>query len=160
MLFKNPSQWGIDMKNKNIFIAFFLNLFFAVFEFIGGVFTGSTAIISDAVHDMGDAASIGISLMLENKAQKQPDEKYSYGYLRFSVLGGLLTTLVLLVGSAAVIYNAVKRIINPVPINYSGMIIFAVIGTAVNFAAAYFTKDGASVNQRAVNLHMLEDDMW
>ena len=145
------------MKNKNIFIAFFLNLFFAVFEFIGGVFTGSTAIISDAVHDMGDAASIGISLMLENKAQKQPDEKYSYGYLRFSVLGGLLTTLVLLVGSAAVIYNAVKRIINPVPINYSGMIIFAVIGTAVNFAAAYFTKDGASVNQRAVNLHMLED---
>ena len=59
--------------------------------------------------------------------------------------------------SAAVIYNAVNRLLNPEPVNYNGMIIFAVIGAAVNFAAAYFTKGGASVNQRAVNLHMLED---
>ncbi len=145
------------MKKKNILVAFLLNLFFAVFETVGGIFTGSVAIVSDALHDMGDAASIGISLLFEKKSQKQPDEKYTYGYLRFSVLGGLITTLVLLFGSMAVIYNAVNRILNPAPVNYNGMIIFAVIGAAVNFAAAYFTKDGGSVNQRAVNLHMLED---
>ena len=145
------------MKNKNILIAFILNLFFAVFEIIGGIFTGSVAIISDALHDFGDAASIGISLLLEKKAAKQPDKKYTYGYLRFSVLGGFITTLVLLFGSAAVIYNAIRRILNPAPVNYNGMIIFAVIGAAVNFVAAYFTKGGSSVNQRAVNLHMLED---
>ncbi len=142
---------------KNILIAFILNLSFSIFEFFGGIFTGSIAIISDAVHDIGDAASIGLSYFLEKKSKKQPDSKYTYGYVRYSILGSLITTLILFSGSLMVIYNAVHRIINPTAINYNGMIIFAVIGVAVNFAAAYFTKEGDSLNQKAVNLHMLED---
>ncbi len=142
---------------KNILIAFILNLSFSIFEIVGGFFTGSVAIISDAVHDMGDAASIGISYFLEKKSKKQPDETYTYGYGRFSVIGSVITTLMLLFGSVMVIYNAILRIINPVAINYNGMIIFAVVGAIVNFIAAYFTKDGDSLNQKAVNLHMLED---
>lgn len=142
---------------RNILIAFILNLFFSIFEFVGGVFTGSVAIVSDAIHDLGDAASIGISYFLERKSKKQPDCNYTYGYLRYSVLGSVITTLILLLGSAAVIYNAVLRIITPTEINYNGMIIFAVFGVAVNFIAAMVTKDGGSLNQKAVNLHMLED---
>ncbi len=142
---------------KNILIAFVLNFSFSVLEFFGGIFTGSVAIISDAIHDMGDAASIGIAYALEKKSKKQPDEKYTYGYGRFSVLGGLITTVILLAGSVVVIINAVKRIINPTEINYDGMIIFALVGAVVNFAAAYFTRAGDSINQKAVNLHMLED---
>lgn len=142
---------------RNILIAFILNLAFSVFEFIGGAFTGSVAIISDAVHDIGDAMSIGASYFLEKKSKKQPDEKYTYGYARYSVIGGVITTFVLLFGSVAVIYNAILRIFNPVPINYDGMIIFAIVGALVNLAAAYFTREGDSINQRAVNLHMLED---
>lgn len=142
---------------KNILIAFILNLSFSVFEIIGGFFTGSVAIISDAIHDIGDAASIGISYFLEKKSKKQPDETYTYGYARFSVIGSVITTLILLFGSVMVIYNAVLRIINPIQINYNGMIIFAIIGAVVNFGAAYFTKNGDSLNQKAVNLHMLED---
>ena len=142
---------------KNILIAFILNLSFSIFEIIGGFFTGSVAIISDAVHDLGDATSIGISYFLEKKSKKQPDNTYTYGYARFSVMGSVITTVILLVGSVIVIYNAIKRIINPVPINYNGMIIFAIVGALVNFVAAYFTKDGDSLNQKAVNLHMLED---
>jgi cobalt-zinc-cadmium efflux system protein len=143
--------------DKNILIAFVLNLSFSLIEFIGGIFTGSVAIISDSVHDMGDALSIGIAYALEKKSKKQPDENYTYGYGRFSVLGGLITTVVLLIGSVAVIVNAVRRIINPTEINYDGMMIFAFVGIVVNFAAAYFTREGDSINQRAVNLHMLED---
>ncbi|MBR2954278.1 MAG: cation transporter [Clostridia bacterium] len=142
---------------KNILIAFILNLSFSIFEFIGGIFTGSVAILSDSVHDIGDAVSIGISYFLEKKSKKQPDKTYTYGYARFSVMGSVITTLILLFGSCAVIYNAVIRIFNPVEINYNGMIVFAVIGAVVNFLAAYFTKDGDSLNQKAVNLHMLED---
>lgn len=142
---------------RNILIAFILNLSFSVFEFIGGIITGSVAIISDAVHDAGDAASIGVSYFLEKKSKKQPDESYTYGYARYSVVGGLITTLVLLLSSAVVIYNAVGRIIHPTPINYNGMIIFAAVGVVVNFCAALFTRDGDSLNQKAVNLHMLED---
>ena len=142
---------------KNILIAFLLNLIFSIFEFIGGTLTGSVAIVSDALHDMGDAISIGCAFMLEHKSKKQPDEIYSYGYTRFSVMGSLITTVILLLGSIVVIYNSVIRIFNPIPINYNGMIIFAIIGSIVNLIAAMFTKDGHSLNEKAVNLHMLED---
>ena len=148
----------IFMKTeKNILIAFILNFAFSIFECIGGIFTGSVAIVSDAIHDFGDAAGIGISYFLEKKSKKQPDEKYTYGYARYSVIGSVITTFILLFGSVTVIYNAVNKIINPTEINYSGMIVFAVIGVCVNFCAAYFTREGDSLNQKAVNLHMLED---
>ena len=113
---------------KNILIAFLLNLAFSVFEFFGGVFTGSVAIVSDAIHDIGDAASIGVSFFLEKKSKKQPDEAYTYGYARYSVIGSVITTLILLFGSVMVIYNAIARIVSPTEINYDGMIVFAVIG--------------------------------
>ena len=142
---------------KNIFIAFILNLFFSIFEFIGGLFTNSVAIISDAIHDFGDALSIGISGFLEHKSKKGPNDTYTFGYVRYSVLGALITSLILFVGSVFVIYNAIMRIINPIEINYEGMIYIALIGFLVNLLAAYFTKGGNSLNQKAINLHMLED---
>ena len=142
---------------KNILIAFILNLVFSIFEFVGGIFTGSVAIVSDAIHDIGDAASIGISYFLKKKSKQKPDSKYTYGYVRYSVIGSVITTLILLFGSASVIFNAVHKIFNPTEINYNGMIIFAVVGAVVNFGAAYITREGDSLNQKAVNLHMLED---
>lgn len=142
---------------KNILIAFLLNLLFSIMEFIGGAITNSVAIISDSIHDMGDAMSIGVSFFLERKSTKSPDNKYTYGYIRYSVLGSIITTFILLGGSVLVIYNAIGRLVNPVEINYNGMIGFAVLGVLINFLAAYFTKEGDSLNQKSVNLHMLED---
>ena len=142
---------------KNILIAFVLNVAFSIFEFVGGLFTNSISILSDSIHDLGDAISIGISYFMERKSKKHADNKYTYGYIRYSVLGGVITTTILLVGSILVIIGAVKRIINPVEINYSGMIIFAVAGVILNYIAAYVTREGNSINQKAVNLHMLED---
>lgn len=142
---------------KNILIAFILNLAFSIFEFVGGIFTGSVAIISDSVHDIGDAAGIGISYFLEKKSKKQPNEKYTYGYARYSVIGSAIITLIPLLSSVVVIFNAIDRIFHPTKINYSGMIIFAIIGVCVNFSAALITRGGISLNQKAVNLHMLED---
>ena len=91
---------------RNIFLAFILNLFFSIFELIGGLFTGSIAIASDAIHDFGDATSIGVAYMFEKLSDKKPNEKYTFGYARFSVLGGLITTLILLISSIIVIYNS------------------------------------------------------
>ena len=142
---------------KNILIAFLLNISFAIIEFFGGIFTNSVAILSDSIHDLGDAISIGISYFLEKKSKKKANNTYTYGYIRFSVLGGVITTTILLVGSILVIIGAVKRLFNPVEINYSGMIVFAIIGVVLNFIAAYVTREGDSINQKSVNLHMLED---
>ncbi len=144
-------------SEKKILFAFILNLAFSVFECIGGILTGSVAILSDAVHDLTDAVGIGSSWLLERKSKGQPDETYTFGYARYSVLGSLLITVLLLAGSITVIVHAVGRIFEPVPIRYDGMILFALVGVCVNGAAAYFTHDGDSLNQRAVSLHMLED---
>ncbi len=144
-------------SERNIFIAFLLNLIFAVFEFVGGALTGSVAILSDAVHDLGDATSIGVAFFLEHHSRRRPDDVYTYGYLRYSVIGSVLTTLILLVGSVLVIVHAVERLLSPVTVHYDGMIVLAVVGVAVNLIAALVTRHGESLNQKAVNLHMLED---
>ncbi len=142
---------------RNILIAFLLNLGFSVFEFFGGLLTGSVAILSDAVHDLGDALGIGVSWFLEHKSKRPPDPTYTYGYSRFSVLGSVFTCGILLLGSVGVVVSAIGRLMNPVPIYYDGMILFAVVGVAVNLTAAFVTREGDSLNQKAVNLHMLED---
>ena len=142
---------------KNILLAFILNISFSIFEFFGGIFTNSVAILSDSIHDLGDAFSIGVSYFLEKKSKKKADKRYTYGYIRYSVLGGVITTTILLVGSILVIIGAIKRFFNPVEVNYQGMIIFAIVGVILNTLAAIVTKDGDSINQKSVNLHMLED---
>lgn len=130
---------------RNILIAFILNLAFSIFEFVGGIITGSVAIMSDAVHDIGDAASIGVSYFLERKGEK------------YSIIGAFITTITLLIGSIVTICNAISRLIDPAQINYDGMIVFAIVGVGVNLCAAFVTREGDSLNQKAVNLHMLED---
>lgn len=142
---------------RNILIAFILNISFSVFEFFGGIFTNSVAILSDCIHDFGDALSIGISYIMERKSKKNANNKFTYGYIRYSVLGGVITTVILIVGSILVIISAIKRLFNPANINYNGMIVFAIIGIVLNIIAAYVTREGNSINQKSVNLHMLED---
>ena len=143
--------------DKNILIAFLLNISFSIIEFFGGLFTKSISILSDAIHDFADAISIGISYFLEKKSKHKPDNKYTYGYIRYSILGALITTLILTVGSILVIIGAVTRLFNPVTLYYDGMIIISIFGIIFNFLAAYMTKEGDSLNQKSVNLHMLED---
>ena len=144
-------------SEKTILIAFVLNVAFSVLECIGGIVTGSIAIVSDAVHDLGDAAGIGVAYFMERKSRRQPDGKYTYGYARYSVLGSVITTLILLLGSVAVIGNAIGHISAPAEIRYDGMIGFAVVGVAVNVAATLVTRTGESLNQKTVTLHLLED---
>ena len=142
---------------RNILFAFILNLAFSILECVGGILTGSVSILSDSVHDFGDSVSIGLSFFFEKKSRRAPDKKYTYGYARFSLLGGVIATFTLLLGSFVVLYNAIQRIIHPTQVHYNGMLLFAVIGVSVNFLAAYITRKGDSLNQKSVNLHMLED---
>ena len=140
---------------RNMIIAFILNTVFAVFEYIGGMYTNSVALTSDAIHDLGDAVSIGIACIMEKRSKKPADDEYTFGYSRFSILSAMKTSAILLTGSIAIIINTVTRIVNPEPINYNGMLIFAIIGLVFNTLAAFFTRHGDSLNQKSINLHML-----
>ena len=144
-------------SEKGIFIAFLLNILFSAFELVGGVLSGSVAVLSDAVHDMGDAASIGVSYFLERKRNCPPDEKHTYGYVRYSLLGGFITSVILLIGSAVMIGGAVSRLLHPSEVKPVVMTVFGVVGVLVNSAGVFFTRGGESLNQKAVRLHLLED---
>lgn len=143
--------------SKNIKIAFFLNLGFTIIEIIGGVFLNSVAILSDAVHDLGDSLSLGTSWYLQNKSNKKADKKFSFGYRRLSLLGALINGVILVGGSIYVIYEAVQRIIAPEASDALGMMYFAILGVAVNGYAAWKVSTGKSMNERVLSWHLIED---
>lgn len=144
-------------KQKNIKAAFLLNLSFTVIEIIGGLWTNSMAILSDAVHDLGDAISLGSAWYLERYADKKPDEKYSFGYARFSLLSALLNSLILVGGSVLVLVRSIPRILNPQEVHPEGMLVFAILGILINGAAVLKMRSGTSLNEKAVSWHLLED---
>lgn len=141
----------------NIKVAFFLNLAFTILEIIGGFYVNSVSILSDALHDLGDSFSLGISWYLHGRSKKEADNKFTFGYSRFSILGALINSVILIAGSVYVIIEAVKRLIHPEPSDAQGMLIFAIIGIAVNSYAALKLSHGTSLNERVVSWHLIED---
>ncbi len=143
--------------SKNILIAFVLNFSFAIIEFIGGYLTNSMAIYSDALHDLGDSFSLLMSYFLEKFSKKDSDQKYTYGYRRFSLLSALINSLILLGGSIFVITESFERLLSPEPVMSEGMFALAVLGVVVNGVAAYRMSKETGINQRMVMLHLMED---
>lgn len=144
-------------SSKNIKIVFFLNLGFAFFELIGGYFTNSMAIMSDALHDFGDCVSLAVAWGFQKKADKKRDDKYSYGYKRFSLLGSIFLSVVLATSSIYILIEAIGRLQNPEPVDASGMLWLAIAGVAVNLLAAVRLKKGSSLSEKAVFIHIMED---
>lgn len=143
--------------SDNLKIAFFLNLSFTILEFIGGFFVNSIAIISDALHDLGDSLSIGLSWYLDRKSEQEASTTFTFGYKRFSLLGALVNSLVLIAGSIFVIKAAVGRILEPEHTDAAGMLLFAILGVAMNGYAAWRTSKGETLNERVISWHLLED---
>lgn len=142
---------------KNIKAAFFLNLVFTIIEIIGGIMTNSMAILSDAVHDLGDSLSLGLAWYFQNLSSKERDSQFSYGYGRFSLLGALINVCVLLVGSVIILWNTIPRLMAPEAVDTKGMMVLSVIGIIFNGLAVYRMREGKSLNERVVTLHLMED---
>ena len=137
--------------------AFLLNLSFSIIEFIGGWLTNSTAIMADAVHDLGDSLSIGSGWLLDRLGNRKPDSQFTYGYRRLSLVGALVNGLVLISGSIWVISEALPRLLDPVMPHTEGMIALAVLGVTVNSFAAYKLKAGKTLNEKILNWDLMED---
>ncbi len=142
---------------KNIKIAFFLNLFFTVIEFVGGFLTNSIAITSDALHDLGDSFSLGLAWFLEKSSYRKRTEKLSYGYRRLSLVGAFVNAIILFAGSLYILTQAIPRILNPESTNAQGMFLLAIFGIAVNGFAVLRTMKGKTLNEKVISWHLLED---
>lgn len=141
----------------NISVAFFLNLGFTIIEIIGGLYTNSLAILSDALHDLGDSLSLGLSWYFQRLSRKGRTSTFSYGYKRFSLLGAIINSIVLVVGSVLILTKAIPELFDPSETNAKGMLYLAILGIIVNGAAVLRLRKGSSINERVVSLHLLED---
>lgn len=146
-----------DHSSKNLKTAFFLNLAFTFFELIGGYYVNSVAIISDAIHDLGDSLSLGTSWYLDVKSKQSPTKVFSFGYRRFSLLGALINSVILIAGSVYVTKEAIGRILMPESSDATGMLIFAIVGVLVNGFAAWKMSKGKTLNERVISWHLVED---
>lgn len=144
-------------SSKNMTIAFLLNFSFAIIEFIFGLLFHSSAILADAIHDSGDALAIGLSTLFEKISTKKEDQKYTLGYKRYSLLGALLTSVILLVGSTLVIVENIPKLFAPEKVNYDGMLVLGIVAIVVNTAASRVVSHGHSHNESILSLHFLED---
>lgn len=141
----------------NLRLAFFLNLFFTIVEIIGGIATNSVAILSDAIHDLGDSISLGFAWWAENKSKQQSSDSFTFGYGRWSLLGALTNSFILIAGGVLVLYEAGRRFFNPIIPDADGMLYLAVLGILFNGFAAWRTSRGKSLNEKVVSWHLMED---
>ena len=148
------------MKAKYaVWLTFFLNLTYAIVEFIAGGVFGSSAVLADSVHDLGDAIAIGISAFLETISNREEDNQYTLGYKRFSLLGALVTAIILMTGSVLVILENFTKILNPQPVNDEGILWLGIIAVSINVLASLVVSKGKTKNESILSLHFLEDTL-
>ena len=148
------------MKAKyTVWVVFFLNLSYAIVEFIAGGIFGSSAVLADSVHDLGDAIAIGISALLETISNREEDGQYTLGYKRFSLLGALVTAVILITGSILVILENITKLFNPQPVNDEGILWLGIIAVSINVLASLVVRKGKTKNESILSLHFLEDTL-
>ena len=148
------------MKTKHaVWLAFFLNLSYAIVEFITGGLFGSSAVLADSVHDFGDAIAIGISALLESISNRKEDSHYTLGYKRFSLLGAMVTAVILMTGSALVILENLTKLFHPQPVNDEGILWLGIIAVSINVLASLVIRKGQTQNESILSLHFLEDTL-
>ena len=148
------------MKAKyTVWLAFFLNLTYAIVEFIAGGVFGSSAVLADSVHDLGDAIAIGISAVLESISNREEDSHYTLGYKRFSLLGAMITAVILMTGSVLVILENIAKIFHPQSVNDEGIFWLGIIAITINVLASLVIRKGQTKNESILSLHFLEDTL-
>ena len=148
------------MKSKYaVWLAFFLNLSYAIIEFIAGGVFGSSAVLADSVHDLGDAIAIGVSAFLETISNREEDSHYTLGYKRFSLLGALVTAVILMTGSVLVILENITKLFHPQPVNDEGILWLGIIAVSINVLASLVVRKGKTKNESILSLHFLEDTL-
>ncbi len=149
------------MKAKYaVWLTFFLNLTYAIVEFIAGGVFGSSAVLADSVHDLGDAIAIGISAFLETISNREEDNQYTLGYKRFSLLGALVTAIILMTGSVPSYFG--KYLEDFKSTNQSMTLRglwLGIIAVSINVLASLVVGKGKTKNESILSLHFLEDTL-
>ena len=150
-----------EVKGKNLFYSILLNLLITIAQVVGGVISGSLALISDALHNFSDVLSIGFSLFANKLSRKKASINHTFGYKRAELIAAFINAITLVIVALILTYGAIERYFNPHPIQ-SGLVIWlALLGIAVNgFSVLLLQKDAKhNINMKSAYLHLLTDMM-
>ena len=142
---------------KSITAAFFLNLIFTIIELVGGALSGSVSVFANAIHDLGDTVTLGTVFYMEKISHKKRNERYSFGYRRFSLLSAVFSGVIIISGSVLVLKEAIPRFFQPEEVQPLGMLGLAVLGVLINGWAALRLFKGSSHHEKILTWHLFED---
>ncbi len=135
-----------------------LTLVFAAVELVGGLWSGSLALISDAGHMLSDSAALGIAALAEWVARRPASKRHSYGMVRAEVIAAFINGVIMLALVALIVIEAISRLLEPQAVAGGGVMVIAAIGLAVNIVVALIVSRGErNLNTRAALLHVIGD---
>lgn len=148
-------------SSKKLFGVVVLNAVITLSEFIGGVASGSLSLVSDAFHNLSDTLAIIFSYGAQKMAQKEANEKHTYGYQRLEILSAFINSFILIILSLFLAVEAFKRFNSPEKINSHLMLIVAVIGLLANLFSTLLLRQEAdeNLNIKSSYLHLLSDTL-
>ncbi len=157
----NHSHSHNDLKGRNLFISILLNILITVAQVIGGIFSGSLALLSDALHNFSDVISLVVSFLANKLAKKQASLHRTFGYKRAEILAAFINASTLIIVAVLLIIEAVKRFRNPEEIESNLVVWLSLLGIIANgLSVLLLKKDSeANMNMKSAYLHLLTDMM-
>nr|WP_174806353.1 cation diffusion facilitator family transporter [Paenibacillus humicus] len=148
-------------SKKTLWITLLLTLFFTIVEIVGGLLSNSLALLSDSAHMISDVIALGLSMTAIYMASRQPDARFTFGYLRFEIIASFLNGLALGVISLGIFIEGIRRFLHPEPIQYGLMLAIAAIGLVVNLVLTIVLsrsmKEEDNLNVKSALWHFFGD---
>jgi len=150
---------GEGQTEGRLWISIFLNLAITVAEFIGGLISGSLSLLSDALHNLNDTASLGISLAARKISQKEANRDKTFGYQRAEIIGAFINLITLVIIALFLIKEGIQRFYHPRTIDGTVMFVVALIGLLGNVLTAILLhrSSNENINLRSAYIHILSD---
>lgn len=150
---------GDNQTEGRLWISIFLNLTITLAEFVGGLISGSLALLSDALHNLNDTTSLGISLVARKVSKKEANRDKTFGYKRAEIIGAFINLITLVIIALFLVKEGVERFYNPQPIDGLVMFVVAIIGLLGNVITAIllYRSSKENINIRSAYVHILSD---
>jgi len=148
-------------SGKTLWVVLLLTLFFTIVEVVGGILSNSLALLSDSAHMISDVVALGLSMTAIYLARRQPNARYTFGYLRFEIIASFLNGLALCVIAVGIFFEGIKRFIRPVDVDFGLMLTIAIIGFIVNLVLTIVlsrsNKEEENLNIKSALWHFIGD---
>lgn len=148
-----------EVSGKNLGFAILFNVFITLAQAIGGIISGSMALLSDSAHNFSDVLSMIISYLASRLSKREATEKQTFGFRRSEILAAFINSVTLIIISVIILFEAIQRLVNPIPISANLVIYLAIAGIIVNGVSVLFIKNDSheNMNMKSVYLHLLGD---